>query len=123
MALYLESEERRKANRVRKFIVNYVRSVENTFLKCKVCDGTGLSGVTKYNHTCSWDGLFCPVCEGTGYIDWKHNNVLAICDKCGGTGGSYMLCDRCDGKGVLDWVSALRRGIRSGIGVEEDGNG
>jgi len=66
------------------------------------------------------NGEWCPVCKGTGYVDWEKSELLAICDRCNGSGGNMGVCLRCNGKGVVDWITAMRLGITcGGIGIEE----
>lgn len=119
MGIRLESKDRERANNIRNFIRNYAAAIDKTFERCGACQGTGLTGTHKCRSGYSWNGEFCPVCEGTGYVNWKNSLILAICDKCSGSGGSHENpCKICGGKGVLDWVAAMRMGIMTGIGVK-----
>jgi len=116
MGNFLEATERRRAEKLHNFAKRY-QDLTKT-VECKACGGTGLTGVTKLNNGQghSWNGEYCPVCSGTGYIDFRDDQLYAICDQCGGSGGSRTAaCTKCDGKGILDWVEAMRAGVNAGI--------
>jgi len=105
--MYLNSEEKKIANNVNSFIRNYANLVDRIVNKCKTCNGTGLYGVHFHEQGASWDGVsYCNSCKGTGYDDWD-NTILVVCDFCKGSG-----CRKCEQKGVVDWIEAMRLGIR-----------
>jgi len=117
MGNILTRSEKQKADKLHHFLKNYSTIMEIQSVKCKACNGSGLSGTTKLNNGqgFSWNGEYCPVCRGTGYIDFRDNNEFAICSSCNGTGGSGAGCPKCNGRGVVDWVEAMRMGVKTGI--------
>jgi len=68
--MYLNQKERKERL---DNLNNFPKDLENSFMFCKSCDGTGLGGLTKLNSigTISWDGItYCDHCKGWGKIEW-----------------------------------------------------
>jgi DnaJ-class molecular chaperone len=108
----LNSSQVESIDRIRDFLKKTYKSDLLDRMKCRKCQGTGLSvfdGV-------GWDGSsFCDTCKGIGYLDSKNiDYTLCKCSFCNGEGvveeRGYirkMRCNHCNGFGYINWIENL----------------
>ena len=99
-------------DKIRNILLKTVPSDTLDRMKCRKCQGTGLSvfdGV-------GWDGSsFCDYCNGIGYLDSKNIDYnLCKCCFCNGEGivdredhFRKIKCSHCKGFGYINWIENL----------------
>jgi DnaJ-class molecular chaperone len=83
-----------------------------------------LAGLTRCGH-CNGTGLklqnlevACVECVGVGYVGFKSIEEETVCPDCNSTGKKLEMdnhvtdCKTCRGAGRLDWIDAIKYGIR-----------
>jgi len=94
----------------KKFEENFPSEFKLTGItRCGHCNGTGLNPENKQTA--------CLKCMSVGYMGFKSIKEETICPDCNSTGRKVELnhvadCKTCLGSGRLDWVDAVKRGIR-----------
>jgi len=108
----LTSTQIESIDKIRQFLLKTVDCKLLDRMKCRKCQGTGLSVFDGIG----WDGSsFCDICKGIGYLDsQKIDYNLCKCSFCDGEGvveregyTRKTLCDHCNGFGYITWIENL----------------
>lgn len=95
---------------IKRFEENFPHEFLKTDInKCGNCKGEGLEIENKQ--------IACKTCCGIGYVGFTSIAGRTICVRCNST-GKYIndiwvsTCSVCKGTGLLDWVDAIKTGIK-----------
>ena len=83
--------------------------------QCNKCKGSGLASYMDYQAD---PHKACKECIGIGYVGFKEFKDETVCPDCNASGfelryeNHVVACETCDGSGKLDWVDAIRKGVK-----------